>query len=234
MTNEKHDPLADKTEVISHSRRRLTGAALAGPVVLGSLSSKQALGAVAYKCTVSGQVSNNFSPKRDDANCGILGLSPGCWKQCDTFWPSPYTSSRSATFNATFGVSIGGGNLSLIQLLSPEDYKNSKAGSLCSDTAFVRIAIASLLNATQFSYPDFYPVNAADVKVMVRAYFNGGSFTLSSGKKVTWDKSKISEYLSSLYGGSYSSPDITNTAGCPHTKIKQPGVLASDGCNQAK
>ncbi len=234
MTDKKHDPQTDQTQSISHSRRRLTGAALAGPVVLGSLASKQALGAVAYKCTVSGQVSNNFSPRRDDGNCDSLGLSPGCWKQCDTLWPTPYTSSRTATFNATFGVSIGGGNLSLIQLLSPEDYKNSNAKTLCSDTSFTRIAIASLLNTKKFSYPDHYPVNAADVKVMVYAYFQGGSFTLTSGKTVTWSKAKISEYLSSLYGGSYYSPDTSNTFGCDHTKTRQPGVLASDACNQAK
>lgn len=44
------------------SRRRLAKGGLAAPIVLASLVSKNALANPAYRCTISGQLSNNYSP----------------------------------------------------------------------------------------------------------------------------------------------------------------------------
>ncbi len=68
------------------ARRRLVRSALAAPVVLSSLASKPVLGAEAYHCTVSGQLSGNVSAHPGDVICaarsvraGPSGLIPHSW-----------------------------------------------------------------------------------------------------------------------------------------------------------
>ncbi len=48
------------------NRRRLTKTGLATPIVLATLASKNALANPAYRCTISGQLSNNYSPVPTD------------------------------------------------------------------------------------------------------------------------------------------------------------------------
>jgi hypothetical protein len=66
---------------IDATRRRLTQAGLAGPVVLATLASKNVLASTPYNCTISGQLSGNVSSHGTPVNCNTLGLSPGYWRQ---------------------------------------------------------------------------------------------------------------------------------------------------------
>jgi hypothetical protein len=79
-------------ERVHVSRRRFARAGLSSSVVLGSLVSKPVLGQVAYRCTVSGQLSGNVSaPREPNATCN-KGSSPTAW--VNNTWP---TSPMSAT-----------------------------------------------------------------------------------------------------------------------------------------
>ena len=61
------------------ARRRLVRSALAAPVVLSSLASKPVLGAEAYNCTESGQLSGNTSSHPGDVICAQIGSSRSFW-----------------------------------------------------------------------------------------------------------------------------------------------------------
>jgi hypothetical protein len=73
---------------IDAGRRRLTQAGLAAPAVVGLLASRQVLGAEAWNCTPSGQVSGNVS-RAGAVVCSSLGVTPASWASAAT-WPSGY------------------------------------------------------------------------------------------------------------------------------------------------
>lgn len=83
-----------KAPPIDANRRRLTKAGLAAPAVLGTLATRQVLGADAYNCTPSGQISGNMS-RPGAAVCSEEGLSPAEWADTPK-WPSPYVSGKPA------------------------------------------------------------------------------------------------------------------------------------------
>ena len=211
MENTKDsDALAESRQSVSEPRRKLTRAALAAPVVLGTLASKQALGNVPYQCTVSGVLSNNMSVVHQGGNCSTLGLSPGCWKQNDVNW------ARKTLFTSIFGS--GGGvpsTATMIQVLCVQSY--GKNGNPCSNGGimpFARSAVANYLNATYLGAPANFPLTTSQVVAM----FQAGVSTSGNGalpgqtdpnKTYLW-------YFTMLYGGSPSSVDGTNTVGCPH------------------
>lgn len=60
MTNETENNAVDL------GRRRLAKCGLAAPVVLATLASKNALADPSYRCTISGQLSGNYSPVPTD------------------------------------------------------------------------------------------------------------------------------------------------------------------------
>ena len=73
---------------IDAGRRRLTQAGLAAPAVVGLLASRQVLGAEAWNCTPSGQVSGNVS-RAGAVECRTLGVTPASWAAAAP-WPSGY------------------------------------------------------------------------------------------------------------------------------------------------
>jgi len=79
----------DARPQVNEQRRRLTKGGLAAPIVLGTLLSRPVLGAAPYNCTISGQMSGNTSSHGDPVDCSTLGLSPGYWKNHES-WPDPY------------------------------------------------------------------------------------------------------------------------------------------------
>jgi len=79
---------------IDTNRRRLTKAGLAVPAVLGTLASRQVLGADAYNCTPSGQISGNMS-RPGAAECSVQGLSEAQWASGQS-WPAPYVAGMPA------------------------------------------------------------------------------------------------------------------------------------------
>jgi hypothetical protein len=201
----------EKTDEV---RRRLTQGALAAPVALSTLLSRPALGTVVpYNCTVSGKISNNQS-HADSGSCGGLGLSPGCWKQNNTVWPSGI--SRTSTFYSQFGVVFDGkSTLTLIRVICTQKYGSSGYPSTSPvNGALARAAVANLVNAYfkgAISSHDNYPLTVSEVKNLVKQAFLGNdTISNATGGRVT-----TLDYLTSLYGGTASSPDGTNTTGCP-------------------
>jgi hypothetical protein len=73
-------------ERVQVSRRGFARAGLSSSVVLGSLVSKPVLGQVAYRCTVSGQMSGNVSAPRDPNAICAKGSGPSAWVA--NSWPS--------------------------------------------------------------------------------------------------------------------------------------------------
>jgi hypothetical protein len=220
MTEQKSDAMEPTpVESVNTSRRKLTAAALAGPVVLGSLASKRVLAdGLAYKCTVSGQVSNTASPRAGETTSCVLGVSPGCWKNkktscykpdgtkrsgCTHKYPSPYTPDT--LFSEVFGADpCQTGTTTLWQMLG------SGGNSPCSgiDTKFARVCTASLLSAQKWYAPAVstsYPLSATQVIGLYKigAGLGGTPFNeLFQGVTGTpWTKLQIQTYLESLYGG---------------------------------
>lgn len=83
---DKHDlpetPSTEKPagEPVNKGRRRLSKAALATPVV-ATLAARPALA-----CSVSGFMSGNTSPGREDPRCDGYGCTPGFWKNNTKAW----------------------------------------------------------------------------------------------------------------------------------------------------
>lgn len=75
-----------ETESVNTGRRRLGKAALATPVI-ASLAARPALA-----CSVSGFMSGNASPGREDPRCDGYGCTPGFWKNNVKAWKyTPYS-----------------------------------------------------------------------------------------------------------------------------------------------
>jgi len=210
-----------EVEVVNVSRRRLTTAALAGPVVLGTLASKQVLasGGIAYHCTVSGQISNSASVRPGEGVvCLTLGASPGCWKSPrvsnkgsaadgEHNWPAPYYPDMK--FREAFGIDppCGKPEVTLWQMLKTNGQFD------CKDM-FTRAAVASLLNAKMWGSGTGgnYPLSVDQVKDLYRIGrgvapskpFN----QLFPGANPTtpWGSTEIMRYFESLYGQTNECP----------------------------
>jgi len=119
MSDQKSDlsqqPASDQP--VNTARRKLTGAALAGPVVLGTLATKQALGGdIPYHCTVSGKISNTDSVRPgENVECKDLGRSPGFWKNHWKCWgldgPATGTTQTVAGIFRPFNVLFTGSSI---------------------------------------------------------------------------------------------------------------------------
>lgn len=216
MSEQNSDPTQPaQVEVVNSSRRRLTTAALAGPVVLGTLASKQVLASsgIAYYCTVSGQISNTASPRPgEDVNCLTLGASPGCWKSPHVSnkgagadgahnWPAPYYPDMK--FIDAFGIAppCGQTGVTLWEMLKTGGQFN------CKDM-FTRAAVASLLNAKMWGSGTggHYPLSVDQVKDLYRIGrglvpskpFN--QLFPGANPAIPWGSTEIMEYFESLYG----------------------------------
>ncbi len=77
----------DSEQKVDLTRRKLTGAGLAGSGVILTLASKPVMGSN-YWCTGSGGMSGNTSSHGERQPC--LACSPGYWKSSPGSWPSPY------------------------------------------------------------------------------------------------------------------------------------------------
>ena len=203
----EQQPSQEKPIVVNETRRRLTKGSLAAPVVLATLSSKNALAAVPYNCTVSGKLSGNTSSHGSPVSCSSLGVSPGCWKSphvvgaapnyIDTRWPAPYKPSSLFT-TAFTSYPTGYDTMSLLQALEA-----SGGGSV----AFTRSAVATLLNALKFLD---YPLTAPQVKSIYNSIITSGSVVLSNiftgvTGTATWTMDDAKAYFESLYGGEIDS-----------------------------
>lgn len=103
MTHDpKHTPEqqdAVQETPVNASRRKLTQASLAAPVVLGTLASRKVLAQDAWNCTISGQISGNIS-RPGKVNCASLGKSPNYYADLQpSTWPGGTIFYNSNTGN---------------------------------------------------------------------------------------------------------------------------------------
>lgn len=194
-------PASGETPV-NPTRRRLTRAALAGPVVLGALASKQALATtkIPYKCTISGQISKTASPRPGhDVNCNALGRSPGFWQNHTACWGitglganNLPASGPHVLFSSIFGGTIHEPMGDII--------KN------CHNDQMARAAIASYLNALHFHTNNpAYPLSTTDVVNLYNSARTGNLF----------GNCDLKCYFESLYGQSENWPAGYSPANCP-------------------
>lgn len=199
MSEQKSDSTQPtEVEVVNTSRRRLTSAALAGPVILGTLVSKQALGGVPYHCTISGQISGTSSVRPQEAVvCSSLGRSPGFWKNHWTCWGIDGTVNGVTVrgpfrpFNAIFTDSS-------ITARMGDILEECKA---CKDQ-LARAAIASYLNAKHFS--NSYPLTTTQV---ISLYNNANIGPVGN-------YADLKTYFESLYGNSDAWPAGYSSTNC--------------------
>ena len=189
--------------------------------MLGSLVSKPVLGAVPYQCFVSGQVSGNLS-RPDDVTACQIGDSRTEWLLAPDWSPIKKGTlpnngcSFSGTFNggqsrergdsfngysglrAAFFISPGSSNCSVVLTGSNNPatmYQVLNTQNSGEVYLLGRVTVISLLNAHKFGIG--YPVGVAQIVKMFNATVGGGSYLVTS--TVTWGRSRVIEYLQTLY-----------------------------------
>lgn len=184
------------TESVNASRRKLTAAALASPVILGTLVSKQALGDVLYDCTISGKLSNNQSSHGGVDNCKI-GKSPGYWKNHPTAWT--YGFARGNKFNKPLAAGtfnnqypkLDGTSKTFGEVLD----LTGGAGSAPYE-ALGREAVATLLNA--YCYAPNFPLTPQQVVTIFNTTVSAGQYIPQPGA-TPWTPEMVKDYFLSLH-----------------------------------
>jgi hypothetical protein len=120
-----------------------------------------------------------------DGTC--VGSSPNVNTLFKTFFADVFRCNAGVVSEASFGTSPA----TLLQVLN--------TGGGLNDTtklALGRAAVASLLNAYQFS--GTYPLTPQKVKDMFNAVCNGGTYQVNA--TTYWDANQVKTYFESLYG----------------------------------
>mgnify|MGYP001163266373 CR=1 FL=1 len=207
MTQETKDNRVDMT------RRRLTQGGVASPIILASILSKDALATnVAYRCTVSGKLSNNLSAKgpnqgKSDADCK-LGKSQATFAaECNanTLTVRNYTLAASAMglglankyfFNSTTNLITD----SSLDAQAKVKRMLTKAGTAANldyaKKAFVIYLNAYYLNNGGGGYTS-YPLSKDEAATVFNAIANNSAnCTIRS---FTFTNAGLREYIDRLY-----------------------------------
>lgn len=210
-----------ESKPVDLNRRRLAKTGLATPIVLATLASKNALANPAYRCTISGQLSNNFSPaghgsKTDDC---LFSLTPDTLKGTSSNWSS---LNKAAIFNSYFGknhfyvLNIGGVDKLVTASGNPAatlDQVINLAPDFTGISATERLAlgrwcIVGIVNA--FTHGLSYPLNEATIKKMYKDASNNGTNYLH-GTDIYMNRVELVSYFRFL-GGELSAPVINKSA----------------------
>jgi hypothetical protein len=214
-------------ESVRASRRRFARAGLSSSVVLGSLVSKPVLGQVAYRCTVSGQLSGNVSAPRDPNAVCATGRSLTYWR--DNAWPGPVgvtlvkgtlpaSSNCKFTGQATKGTPFNGFVSSSGAPALTATFFYTEAG-LCPVTTSSSALTATLLQVLSntagnedifdlgrvtvasllnaYTVPN-YPVTARRISEMFNAVCNGGTYPVA-GVNQSLTLAGVVRYLKQWY-----------------------------------
>lgn len=200
----------DNSSPTKPGRRRLAKGGLAVPVVLASLTTKNAFAALPYNCFLSGKLSNNMSP------FGPAGRTTS--RSCAL--PSNRTQVQSnlrddlTTFSSVFGIDIyvnANGKLSpnaggstprplatLYQMLTKESAGPNPVPNLLT----LQQAIVVYRNAVAFPPPnDMVPLTTTQVIALAQAVNRGGSYTYTDGASMatkTFTTPQIVAYFAEL------------------------------------
>lgn len=197
-TPEQQDAVQDTP--VNASRRKLTQASLAAPVVLGTLASRKVLAAPQYHCTISGQMSGNLSrPGGDSCKTG---------KNVEGWITSISEDEGNKLFNSIFADIY---HVKDNQLVKPGTQGNPSPATLKQvltlpagsndghpepdNLDLGRAAVASWLNAEAYA-PD-YPLTKQQVVDMFNATINGGTYQVNT--TTFWYAADVLTYFQSLY-----------------------------------
>lgn len=200
----------DNSAPSNPARRRLAKGGLAAPVVLASLSSKNAFAAaLPYHCFVSGKLSNNMSPYGPNAQtkndaCVLPQSRPSV---------QAGLQNNPSTFSSVFGIPIyvdKDGQLTLSaragQTRMNRDATLYDVLTLPSGSNPVPMldtlqrAVVIYQNAQNFPPPNaLVPLTFSQVAAMTRAAYYGGSYTVTTsiGSK-TFTAGEIQGYFLEL------------------------------------
>lgn len=226
--HKESSPLPDAT------RRRISQAGLVAPVVLATLTSKSALGAAHYNCTISGKLSGNLSTHGGIESCAI-GRSPGYWKHPDKHSWLNWTPNQNFAGSTAGGLVLpdtfywaeeknkNGNNqkkwvipstldatkATLLQVLDASFVNGGSGNSAQPYAALARAVIASVLNS--FVHGTAYAISGSQAISMYISVYNTGSYEVKPG--VLWTAGCCTYYLESLYNLE-NGESKSGTAGC--------------------
>jgi hypothetical protein len=225
-----------KQPSVDATRRRLTQAGLAAPVVLATLASKNALAAAPYNCTISGMLSGNTSSHGKDQPCAI-GRSPGYWKHpgppvghawcCwnpdqvfggsaydgatlpDTFYWAPRPGHADQKVWVAPG-SFGATQATLVQVL---DASFTNGGSGNDGKPYAALARAVIATVQNFCVNGTdYAIRASEAIQMYISVYTSGHYEVKTG--VYWSASCCTYYLESLYTLESGENNYGTSSGC--------------------
>jgi len=197
MSKQQSDSIQPtQVESLRTSRRKLTAAALASPVILGTLVSKQALGDVLYDCTISGKLSNNQSSHGGVDDCSI-GKSHGYWKNTPDDWDYGFSQTDPFTkFLSGIGQfsnqypKADGSSKSFGEVLD----LGGGAGS--PYPALGREAVCALLNALKYGLN--FPLTPQQVVTIFNTTVSAGQYIPQVGADA-WTPEEVKDYFESLH-----------------------------------
>jgi hypothetical protein len=113
-----------------------------------------------------------------------------------------YISSNNKTLSNAFYSVAGEGVCNVVTDRSENPTHSTMLEVLSNEnldeqSELGRVVVVSLLNAAQFQ--DTYPITDNRIVAMFNATFGGGYFYPVGGDRVTWGRSRVIDYLSSLY-----------------------------------
>lgn len=190
------DKLKESPELPDSTRRRISQAGLVAPVVLATLTSKSALGAAPYNCTISGKLSGNLSAHGKPVSCAI-GKSHGFWKNTDKHladWSFAGLKPSDPFVKVGFANQYKNSNGSSKTMLEVLGLGGGAGGGLYE--ALGREAVCAYLNAFRFA-PDF-PLIGAQVVRMFNAAITPAGFIPVAGA-IGWDAEVVKNYFESLH-----------------------------------
>lgn len=207
MTDQTSKPSPTQPDAM---RRRLTKGGLAAPVILATLASKPVLGAVPWKCTISGQLSGNVSGHESEV-CSNLGKSPSAWvSTAVSSWPSAFKdgsnnpilfknapSSLLTKFADAFTGNVSGTDATVLEVLQGAVIVK---GSSSATVLLGQEVVAAAMNALDGTngYPAF-PIPAADVVKMFNDLSAGGNYMTTDFGGVSWTAAQVIDYLNNLH-----------------------------------
>jgi len=195
---------------VDQTRRRLTGAGLAGSGVLLTLVSHPVLGNSygGNQCTKSAILSGNLSKQQDNVQCGC---SPGYWGQHPEVWDrlTDHLYLPHMEFNAVFGRTVfqAGTTLLTVAIESEKPPLAFAKPNGCNNGFYKKIrvasfhAVAALLNSATFAWR-FLPLYDTPAKV-IAAYqlaFDNSLMPHNCGSALEQVKDQWDQY-SNLYCG---------------------------------
>ncbi len=157
--------MADHKNLQNPSRRRLARGAAATPVVLASITAKNAL-AGNYACTTTGAQSGNMSRKNEDTSCYEVGNSCKHWK--DAY------KGNARKFAQCLGVDYKGRTDMGTGRNATVNGKRMRASARCYESGWTSATCDEILNGVDHAS---YPVEDIDVVLAgLCAYLNAEAF----------------------------------------------------------